>query len=162
MSGAGGSVYPQAKPLLPEEVAPFLEQSLIAKLCTHNEDGSIHVVPIWFRYQGEAFLFGTQKVTQKVQNIQRNPLVSVLVDTTEPALQGVIVKGTASLVTEDVIPTRISIFEKYVGADEAPALANRLAGTWDPVIIRVEPVEMITFDYTKGFGLEWGMRQDQA
>lgn len=94
-----------------DEIVPFLEQPHIAKLCTHNEDGSIYVVPIWFRYDDGDILFGTQEVRRKVRNIKRNSQVSVLIDTQESALQGVIVTGHAELDYEDVIPKRITIFE---------------------------------------------------
>ena len=62
-----------------------------------------------------------------------------LVDTTEPRLAGVIMYGSAELDYGDVIPTRISIFEKYMDAEQAPELAARLAGQWKPVVIRIKP-----------------------
>jgi PPOX class probable F420-dependent enzyme len=153
MSTNTRSVYPQANPFMKDEIVPFLEQPLIAKLCTHNNDGSIHIVPIWFKYDDGDILFGTQEVTQKVRNIKRNSQVSVLIDTQEPTLQGVILTGHAELEYENVIPMRISIFSKYVGSENAPGFAERLASTWTPVIIRVKPDHIVTFDYSKGFGI---------
>jgi len=41
----------------------------------------------------------------------------------------------------------------------APDLANKPASSWIPVIIRVKPQRIITFDYSKVFGLKlrsWG------
>lgn len=153
MSEQQMSVYPQAQPFTDEEVGAFLARPLIAKLCTHNEDGTIHVAPIWFKYENGEILFGTQEVTRKVRNVKRDKRVTVLVDAQEPALQGVIVQGRAELDYEDVIPRRISIFEKYIGAEQAPGLAQNLASRWTPVIIRVRPQRVISFDYTKGFGV---------
>jgi hypothetical protein len=68
-------------------------------------------------------------------------------------LKGVIIYGNAELQYEDVIPTRTSIFEKYLGPDDAPGLAKKLASTWTPVVIRIKPDKIISFDYSKGFGL---------
>jgi PPOX class probable F420-dependent enzyme len=136
-----------------EEMEAFLARPLIAKLCTHNPDGSIHIVPIWFRYEAGEILMGTQETTQKVQNIKRDSRVTVLVDTTEPRLGGVIMYGAAELDYDDVIPTRTSIFAKYMDAERAPELAARLASQWKPVIVRIRPERVITFDYSKGFGL---------
>jgi len=136
-----------------EEVANFLAQPLIAKLCTHNVDGTIHIVPIWFKYRNGEILLGTQEISRKVRNIKRNSQVSVLVDTTEPTLKGVIVYGKAEIVYEDVIPKRITIFEKYLGSENAPGLAAKLASTWKPVVIRIKPDHILSYDYSKGFGI---------
>jgi PPOX class probable F420-dependent enzyme len=153
MSEQQVSVYPQAHAMTSEEMESFLARPLIAKLCTHNPDGSIHIVPIWFRYANGEILLGTQEITQKVQNIKRDNRVTVLVDTTEPRLGGVIMTGAAELDYEEVIPTRTSIFAKYMDAEAASALAARLAKQWQPVIVRIKPQRVITFDYSKGFGL---------
>jgi PPOX class probable F420-dependent enzyme len=153
MSEQQVSVYPQAHPMSSDEMESFLARPLIAKLCTHNKDGSIHIVPIWFRYANGELLLGTQEITQKVQNIKRDNRVTVLVDTTEPRLAGVIMYGSAELDYGDVIPTRISVFEKYMDAEQAPELAARLAGQWKPVVVRIKPQRVVTFDYSKGFGV---------
>jgi PPOX class probable F420-dependent enzyme len=153
MSKQHTSVYPQAQPFTSDEVESFLARPLIAKLCTYNDDGTIHIVPIWFRYENGEILLGTQEVTRKVRNIKRDNRVSVLVDTQEPTLQGVIVHGHAVLDYDDVIPKRISIFEKYLGSEDDPGLAKRLASNWTPVIVRIKPEHIISFDYSKGFGI---------
>ncbi len=147
------AIYPQAFPMTHEEVASFLGQPLIAKLCTHNADGTIHIVPIWFRYEDGEIFFGSQEITRKVRNIKRNSQVTVLVDTTEPELKGVIMCGNAELIYDDVIPRRISIFEKYMDSDSASELAEKLAGLWKPIVICVKLRQVISFDYSKGFGL---------
>lgn len=145
------TIYPQAKPFIADDLAVFLERPLIAKLCSHNPDGTIHVAPMWFRYQDGDVLLGTQEITHKVRNIQGNNQVTLLIDTTEPTLQGVIMVGEAELDYDDVITKRVSIFEKYV--DDPQGLAERLASSWTPVIIRVKPRSMTTYDYSQGFGL---------
>jgi PPOX class probable F420-dependent enzyme len=147
------SVYPQARPFIPDDIAQFLAQPLVAKLSTHNQDGTIHTVPIWFRYHEGEFLFGTQDITQKVQNIRRDNRVTVLIETTDPNLKAIMAYGTATLDYADVIATRRLVFEKYMSAEDAAALAVRLADQWKPVIVRVKPERMVTFDYAQGFGV---------
>lgn len=153
MSEQTVALYPQAHPMSSDELKSFLARPLIAKLCTHNQDGTIHVVPIWFRHENGEILFGTQEISRKVRNIKRDNRVTVLVDTTRPRLAAVIVYGTAQLDYDEVIPTRISIFEKYMEPERARGLAGRLAGDWRPVVIRVKPERVISFDYRKGIGI---------
>lgn len=145
------SEYPQAPPFRPDEIEPFLERSLIAKLGTINEDGSVHIAPLWFRYQDGELLFGTQVITRKIRNIERNNQVTVLIDGTEPAIQAVLIYGTAKLDYDDIITKRTRIFEKYMPAEAAPQFAQNLAQRYEMVVIRVRPERMVTFDYAKGF-----------
>lgn len=154
MCAQTASIYPQAKPFAQGDLTPFLSQPLIAKLCTHNEDGTIHIAPVYFGTEGENIMVGTQEMTRKVANIRRDPRVTVLIDMVEPRLKGVIVYGTASIEVEDVIPRRVAIFRKYKDEAGAQALAERLASTWTPVIIRIKPGQTITFDYGQGFGID--------
>ena len=42
-------------------------------------------------------LLGTQEITRKISNIKQNNHVTVLVDTTDPTLKGVIMAGEAEL-----------------------------------------------------------------
>ena len=131
----------------------FLARPLIAKLCTHNKDGAIHIAPIYFKYEDGTVLLGTQEMTQKVHNIRRDNHVTVLIDEDESPFQGVILYGTAELSYDNVIPTRAAIFAQYKSMDKAQAQAERLAGSWQPVIVRVTPQRTITYDYRKGFGI---------
>ena len=153
MNQPESSLYPQAQPMTDDEISGFLAQSLIAKLCTYNRDGTIHIAPVWFKYENGEMVLGTQELTQKVKNIKRDDRVSILVDTTEPRLKGVIFYGNAELMTENVIPIRISIFKKYIDPENASEFAENLAKKWKPIIIRIKPKRVISFDYGKGFGI---------
>ena len=153
MSEHTSSPYPQAKPFTPAEAEAFLARPLIAKLATHNADGTIHIAPLWFSHQDGDILFGTQEITHKIANIKRDPRVTVLVDGVDPVLQAVMIYGTAHLEYDDVLAKRIAIFEKYMPADQAAGFAASLASAYEPVIIRVKPQRMITFDYSKGMGI---------
>ena len=145
------AVYPQAHPFAEGDLEEFLAQPLVAKLCTHNEDGSIHVAPIWFNNEDGEILLGTQEVTQKVHNIMRDSNVTVLVDKSDPPVKAVIVVGIAELDYEDAVAKRTAIFGKYI--DNPAELAQNLASSWTPVIIRVKPQSVTTFDYSQGFGI---------
>jgi general stress protein 26 len=73
--------YPQVPPMTRQEVNDFLNQAPIARLCSHNPDGTIHIAPLVFKYDNGEILLGTQKISRKVRNIQQNDAVSVLIDT---------------------------------------------------------------------------------
>ena len=134
--------HPQP-PQLPEiELAPFLIEAKIARLATHNRDGTIHLVPIWFKYINEHILMPTQEATRKVRNITRNSSVSVLIDTQEPPYTSVLIYGTGILDYEKVFEKKLEIYRKYFSEDNLPN-PYELAKKWTPVIIRVIPSRII-------------------
>lgn len=141
--------YPQAPPMTDREIEDFLIQAPIARLCSHNPDGTIHIAPLIFKYNNGELLFGTQKFSHKVKNIQHNGAVSVLIDTQEPPHKAVLIYGQAELDEQDVISKRVAIFEKGLPREAAQGLANNLASQFEPIIIRVKPEKIVSWDYTK-------------
>lgn len=94
-------------------------------------------------------MLATQDVTRKIRNLKRNNRVTLLIDSPELPLKGVVIYGEAELEYDNVTPRRVSIFEKYMPRDKAQALAQALASMWKPVFIRVKPQRLISYDYGK-------------
>jgi hypothetical protein len=141
--------YPQLPALSEEELLSFFEQTQFARLGTINEDGTIHIAPIFFKYVDGQFLMATQDPSRKIRNIKRNNKVTVLIDKTEVPFKGALIYGTAELDYEDVIQKRIAIFERRLSREEAETYARRLSSKWQCVIVRITPVHIASFDYSK-------------
>jgi len=141
--------YPQLPPLTDEEIITFLNEVFFARLGTLNEDGTIHMTPILFKYDQGQILMPTQDCSRKVKNIKRNPNVSVLIDVTSWPFKGVLVYGTAELDYDNVVEKRTAVFERTRSHEEAEAYARQLSTQWQCVIIRVTPARIVTFDYTE-------------
>ena len=141
--------YPQMPPLTKEELVSFLEAMPIARLATHNPDGTIHVVPVWFKYVDGVILLGTQAMTRKVKNVERDPDVTVLIDNQEAPFKGAMIYGTATLDTEDLIAKRAGIFARFMPPEDAQGLAGALAAGYEPAVIRVLPKKIVSWDYSK-------------
>ncbi len=141
--------YPQLPAMTAEELVSFLEKAQFARLATINDDGSVHLAPIFFRLDDGLILMATQDPSRKVRNIKRNPNVSVLIDTTEVPFKGVLIYGMAQLDYEDVVSKRIAIFEKRICREDAETYAKRLSGKWKCVIVRITPKRIVSFDYSK-------------
>jgi hypothetical protein len=141
--------YPQLPAMTDEELAAFLQRAQFARLGTLNEDGTIHIAPVFFNYVDGQLLIATQEPSRKIRNIQRNNQVTVLIDTTDVPFKGALIYGVAELDYEDVIPQRVAIFEKRLSREEAETYARRLSGKWPCVIVRITPVHIASFDYAK-------------
>jgi hypothetical protein len=144
------SDYPQMPPFTTEEIEAFLNQPRIARLGTLNEDGTIHLTPIYFKYENGEFILGTQERSRRVRNIKRNSNVTLLVDDTERPFQAVMIYGTATLDYEHVVDKRTAIFENYgTPLAQARAQAEGLCNRWESVIIHIKPAQLVSFDYSK-------------
>jgi len=141
--------YPQLPSMSDEELLSFFEEAQFARLGTINEDGTIHIAPIFFKYDKGQILMATQDPRRKARNIRRNNNVTVLIDTTDVPFKGVLIYGTAELDYEDVVSKRIAIFKRRLSQEQAETYARRLSNKWKCVIIRITPVRMASFDYSK-------------
>lgn len=141
--------YPQMPPLTEEEVVSLLEAATIARLATRNPDGTIHIVPLLFKYVDGAILLGTQAISRKVKNIERDPNVTVLVDIEEMPAKGAMIYGTATLDTSDLLAERVEIFDRTMPPEASQGLANVLAAQFEPAVIRVVPKKIVSWDYSK-------------
>ena len=141
--------YPQLPSMSEEELASFFEEAIFARLGTINEDGTIHIAPIFFKYDDGQILMATQDPSRKIRNIKRNKKVSVLIDTTDVPFQGALIYGTAELDYEDVIQKRVAIFKRRLSQEDAETYAQRLSDKWKCVIVRITPDHIASFDYTK-------------
>jgi len=103
--------------MTPEEVDEFLAGRHSMTMCTMNHDQTIHAVAMWYGFLEGAVAVETKLKSQKVQNLRRNPTMTLLVEDGEKyeELRGVELVGRAELVEE---PDRIwelgvSVFDRY-------------------------------------------------
>ncbi len=143
--------YPQMPPLDDSALEELLNGPYLARLSTINPDGTPHTMPIWYEWRDRQIHVSTQAQQVKVKNMERDPRVTVLIDTDAFPYRGVMIYGIAELDYEDAERQRVSIFERYIGSQAgAEAAARGLARKWRPVVAHITPTRMITFDYTKG------------
>ncbi|MEU3688538.1 PPOX class F420-dependent oxidoreductase [Streptomyces narbonensis] len=108
------------------------------KLATVRDDGSPHVVPVWFLLDGEDFVFNTGKDTVKGRNLSRDPRVSLCVDDDSPPFAYVTLSGRAEL-DEDPAELRhwaARIGARYMGEDRAEEFGER-NGVPGELLVRV-------------------------
>ncbi len=130
-------------PILNRRVRQFLKKPRIARLATQGVDGYPHVVPIWFRRDGDDILFGSNRDNRKVHNILANSKGAVVIGGELPRdAEGYLIQGDLS-VEED--PKQASMW-KMLLRYETKKNAERLAKEWadsDMIIIRLKPRKVI-------------------
>jgi PPOX class probable F420-dependent enzyme len=65
---------------LSDSMREFLNGRHYATLATLNEDGSIHLTPVWYLFENECLFVETAASDRKVRNILARPQASLLVD----------------------------------------------------------------------------------
>lgn len=116
-------------------------------LTTIGRDGYPHTVPIGYFRDGDQIVIGCRAGTQKLKNIERNPRVSLLVESgsTMQDIKGVMIQGDARVVTapDETLPiSRAQARARGVPDADLPSAPR--TGT---AYIRVTPRRFITWDY---------------
>ncbi|MFF3320078.1 PPOX class F420-dependent oxidoreductase [Streptomyces sp. NPDC003035] len=108
------------------------------KLATVRDDGSPHVVPVWFVLDGDDVLFNTGKDTVKGRNLARDGRVALCVDDDRPPFAFVTLQGRAEI-SEDPLELRhwaARIGGRYMGEDRAEEFGER-NGVPGELLVRV-------------------------
>lgn len=129
-------------------VRDLLAQPVLARLATANPTTlQPHVVPVWFEWDGEAIWISSFDSTRKMRDLERNPQVSIVIDTVDDngTARGVVFEGKANVIKDPgvVIPRSTSIYVRYLGENgvRQPAPASWIV---DPenrlILLRPEKV----------------------
>lgn len=140
-----------------DELKTYLaDGTFTAKIATVNEDGSPHVVPVWFVLDGENnIVFSTDTKSKKGRNILRDPRVSICIDKQEYPYSFATIFGKARIFAhyiknlneldksnEFLYWARI-ISERYVGIEKAEkyAIRNSVEGA---VLYQIMPTKIVS------------------
>ena len=126
--------------LLPE-ARELLESGALAHMATVNPDGSPQLTVVWVGLDGDEIVSGHLFRNRKVQNVERDPRVSISLEASEGMLQGamkhyLVIKGQAR-VEEGGAPELLQrLAHTYLGPDvEFPAMEDPPPG----FVIRTTP-----------------------
>jgi PPOX class probable F420-dependent enzyme len=136
-----------------EEVAAFLAGARKLQLATINQDGTPHLVTMYYALLDERITFWTYRSSQKALNLSRDPRVACLVETGDQYfdLRGVQVQGVVRTVEDPAAVLEIGrhIAAVMTGAHEGLAddyvehTARKRLG------YVVEPTRVISWDHAK-------------
>lgn len=139
------------------EIREYLQNGHTVILVSNGRRGHPHVVPMFYGLDDDlTFRFATYGNSQKVKNIERDPRVTLLVESGSAYedIQGVMVEGEAEITTDldATVDTMIEAMgrteTKLPPASELPDDVKRqMAGK--RVLIRVRPKRFLSWDHGK-------------
>ncbi len=115
----------------------FLRGAWIAKLATNGKDGSPHVMPCWYEWEGGNLYVITKPHVQTVQNLKHDSRVYVLIDKPSYPYMRVNFRGKGRIVRMDWSDMVRRMTERYMGRRALRYHGERLKHPG--VVIKVTP-----------------------
>jgi nitroimidazol reductase NimA-like FMN-containing flavoprotein (pyridoxamine 5'-phosphate oxidase superfamily) len=151
---------PRELSLTEDQLDEMMTSSWNMRVATIGPGTRINVTPLWFGWGGGNIYFYCRG--QKIVNLRRNPVTTVLVDRNErfPELQGAMFQGTATVLEDadaeaadpNLEAVRMQMGAKYAGGHGESAEPRRNDSTargrhwrW----VRFEPTHIVTWDNKK-------------
>ena len=96
------------------QVAGFMQKQQVASFCTVDIHNRPHVVPVFFTYENNKVFIHTDRKSQKVHNLLKNPHVALTVYSGGHGEEAVIIRGKARIVdNEEFVSRTQQHIEKY-------------------------------------------------
>jgi PPOX class probable F420-dependent enzyme len=130
-------------------VRELLDGRYIASLATTDPDGAIHVVAVWYHFDGSHINVATSSRSRKARNLRAHPKASIMIDARDPlASRGVNIAGSVRILSkEDSLNCNLQVHRKYLST---PALADPRVGNvfaaWDDITLQITPTSVASWD----------------
>ena len=129
--------------MTPQEITDYLAAPYIAVMVTLHRNGSPHVTPNWYRYDGSVLTFITRKDRLKYHNLQRDNRISVCIYNPPVASHYVVISGTATCTDQGIWDEARRIIARYRAPEEVDGYVARWQ-TEPRVLITVTPTHIAT------------------
>ena len=116
--------------LLNDPVAQDLLQSSIpARLAYNWKDGTPRVVPIWFFWNGDEFVFGSPEKAPKLKALKSGAKLALTIDDNTFPHKVLLVRGTArvEMTNDAVIPEYAAAARRYFGEEQGTAWCGQVS-----------------------------------
>ena len=134
----------------PGEVLDFLDRGRIMTVASLSDDGSIHLVPMWYALVNGVPVMWTNGRSQKIVNLRRDPRVTAMVEEGHEyqELIGVQLIGRAELIDDQAAVLSIGrlVAERYTLPVTEEILQYQATKR---VAIRIMAERVISWDHSK-------------
>lgn len=136
-----------------DEIDAFLHEQKTAVMCTMHPRGSIHAVAMWYGFVDGCLTVETKEKSQKVQNLLRDPRMTVLVEDGDAyeELRGVELVGAAEVLhdPDQLWELGVSMYERYFGPYTEQARPAVEAMLNKRVAVRMRAERVVSWDHRK-------------
>jgi PPOX class probable F420-dependent enzyme len=126
-----------------QEITTYLDAPYIAVVATIGRNGTPHLTPNWYRYDGQVLTLITRTDRLKYLNLQRDRRISVCIYDPPVASNYVVITGTATWNDQGIWDEARRIIERYRSPNEVDDYVARWK-TEPRVLITVVPERIAT------------------
>jgi PPOX class probable F420-dependent enzyme len=127
--------------VIPENFLDLFRKKAFAQVAALMPDGSPHVSPVWFDYDGRHIVINSAKGRVKDRNLRKDPRVALDIQDPDNPYRHLSIRGRVVEITENGADEHIDkLAKKYLGKDRYP---NRQPGEVR-VIYKIEPEHCFT------------------
>ena len=106
---------------IPENYMDLVQQPAFANLATLMKDGSPHVTPVWFDFDGQVVRVNSAKGRVKDRNMRNNPKVALAIVDPKNPYRYLEIRGSVVEITEAGADEHIDrLARKYLNVDRYP------------------------------------------
>ncbi len=106
---------------IPEQFMDLVRKPAFANLATVMKDGSPHVTPVWFDYDGTYVRINSAKGRVKDRNMRHNPMVALCIPDPQNPYRYLEIRGRVIEISEDGADEHIDeLAKKYLNVDSYP------------------------------------------
>jgi len=135
------------------EIAAYLDEPHLCRIGTIGAHGEVHLVAMNYGFVDGLVAFWTYRSAQKTKNLERNPALSLIVDSGShyAELKGVSMSGRAELRDD---PDTLDAFARSMGSRYGMALTGSTgskarASASKRVVVLLHPDRVMSWDHTK-------------
>lgn len=135
------------------EIAEFLDTGRTATVATVGASGAPHLVAMWYAVIDGDLWIETKAKSQKVVNLQRNPVMSASIEAghSYDQLRGIAIEGTAEIVDDEAVVRAVceQVYERYFGpyTDELRPAIDAMMNK--RVAVRLRAARVRSWDHRK-------------
>ncbi len=141
--------------LTDEERTQYLNEGWNLQVASIGPGGFPHLVAMWYVLDDQGrIMFTTFRKSQKVVNLQRDPKMTVMLESGKAynELKGLVIEGEVEIVDEPEFTAKVMarVGEKYNGIPartDTPEAALKVASK--RVVVRLNPVDIYSWDHSK-------------
>lgn len=143
--------------LTDEEITDYLKSSRTMILVSNGKDGYPHPMPMWYWVDDEGIVYMTTfRKSQKINNIKRDPRVSLLVESGDAyqELKGLVIYSDAEII-DDIEYTAEIMFNLSVARGDAQSgqqemIHDAMKKTAEKrVVMKFKPNRIVSWDHSK-------------
>lgn len=135
---------------LTDGMREFLLRHRYSSLATLNSDGSINLVPVFYRFDGGRFLVATASTTRKARNIAAGRAATLTVEDRETSTW-VSAKGIAELISgAEAAQLNQTLYRTWL-TDEGLRTVGTFMADYEDVTIALTPTTWQAWDFASTF-----------